>query len=309
MLDYFFFYFLILFLKTKQMNNLKSFNSHVTNRVAQVFTFSEDFYPVRTASELKHSHRAPLLIMHYSSFKAAWDWMILLLVIYTACYTPFVMAFLSENNNLKNNNSNNNNNNNKFASRFFTLTNSSSSSSDSSMSPMNKSTMASTQQHHQQSSVSTTNSIRANAHHIFQSNSLTPLIYIDLIVDITFLVDILINFCTTYVDKNDKIVASRLKIATNYLRGWFIIDMLAAVPFDLLFGNTAVNSDRFYLASLFKTPRLLRLVRVARKFDRYIEYGTAVLFLFLFLFCLVAHWLGKKSNCFPSLLLDFHCCN
>ena len=43
---------------------------------------------------------------------------------------------------------------------------------------------------------------------------------------------------------------------------------------------------------LFKTARLLRLVRVARKLDRYSEYGAAVLFLLVCLFALIAHWLA-----------------
>lgn len=36
----------------------------------------------------------PLIILHYSPFKAVWDWIILLLVLYTAVFTPYVAAFL-----------------------------------------------------------------------------------------------------------------------------------------------------------------------------------------------------------------------
>jgi hypothetical protein len=41
-----------------------------------------------------------------------------------------------------------------------------------------------------------------------------------------------------------------------------------------------------------KTARLLRLVRVARKIDRYSEYGAAVLVLLMATFALIAHWLA-----------------
>ena len=44
------------------------------------------------------------------------------------------------------------------------------------------------------------------------------------------------------------------------------------------------------MISLLKTARLLRLVRVARKLDRYSEYGIAVVFLLMGLFTLTAHW-------------------
>lgn len=33
-------------------------------------------------------------ILHYSPFKAVWDWLILILVVYTAIFTPYVAAFL-----------------------------------------------------------------------------------------------------------------------------------------------------------------------------------------------------------------------
>jgi hypothetical protein len=51
-------------------------------------------------------------------------------------------------------------------------------------------------------------------------------------------VDILINFRTTYVNKNDEVVSHPGKIAVHYFKGWFLIDVVAAIPFDLLlFGS------------------------------------------------------------------------
>ena len=43
---------------------------------------------------------------------------------------------------------------------------------------------------------------------------------------------------------------------------------------------------------LLKTPRLLRLLRVARRMDRYSEYGASVLLLLMAAFTLFAHWLA-----------------
>lgn len=57
------------------------------------------------------------------------------------------------------------------------------------------------------------------------------------------------------------------------------------------------------LIGLLKTARLLRLVRVARKLDRYSEYGAAVLFLLMCTFALIAHWLA----CIWSLPLFLFC--
>ncbi|KAJ8356430.1 hypothetical protein SKAU_G00192240 [Synaphobranchus kaupii] len=62
-------------------------------------------------------------------------------------------------------------------------------------------------------------------------------------------------------------------------------------------GNTTRSEDSVLpgLSSLFsslKVVRLLRLGRVARKLDHYLEYGAAVLVLLVCVFGLVAHWLA-----------------
>lgn len=62
-------------------------------------------------------------------------------------------------------------------------------------------------------------------------------------------------------------------------------------------GTTSANprhlaAQTTTLIGLLKTARLLRLVRVARKIDRYSEYGAAVLLLLMATFALIAHWLA-----------------
>lgn len=39
---------------------------------------------------------------------------------------------------------------------------------------------------------------------------------------------------TTYVNANDEVVSHPVRIAVHYFKGWFLIDMVAAIPFDLL---------------------------------------------------------------------------
>ncbi|KAI6201258.1 Ion transport and Cyclic nucleotide-binding domain containing protein [Aphelenchoides besseyi] len=170
-------------------------------------------------------------IVHYSPFKAVWDWIILLLVIYTAIFTPYVAVFL----------------------------------------------------------------LRESQENSRRARFSEPLEIIDLIVDIMFIVDIIINFRTTYVNDNDEVVSDPGKIARHYFTGWFIIDMIAAVPFDLLLANTNEEANTTTLIGLLKAARLLRLVRVARKLDRYSEYGAAVLLLLMATFALIAHWLASKN--------------
>ncbi|KAJ8012086.1 hypothetical protein DPEC_G00065030 [Dallia pectoralis] len=167
-------------------------------------------------------------ILHYSPFKAVWDWVILLLVIYTAIFTPYSAAFLL---------------NDQDGAAMQTC-----------------------------------------------GYSCSPLNVVDLVVDIMFIVDIVINFRTTYVNTNDEVVSQSQRIAVHYFKGWFLIDMVAAIPFDLLIYRSGEETTT--LIGLLKTARLLRLVRVARKLDRYSEYGAAVLFLLMCTFALIAHWLA-----------------
>ncbi|XP_021068740.1 potassium voltage-gated channel subfamily H member 6 isoform X2 [Mus pahari] len=199
---------------------------NVTEKVTQVLSLGADVLP-EYKLQAPRIHRGTIL--HYSPFKAVWDWLILLLVIYTAVFTPYSAAFL-----------------------------------------------LSDQDESQRGTCGYTCS---------------PLTVVDLIVDIMFVVDIVINFRTTYVNTNDEVVSHPRRIAIHYFKGWFLIDMVAAIPFDLLIFRTG-SDETTTLIGLLKTARLLRLVRVARKLDRYSEYGAAVLCLLMCTFALIAHWLA-----------------
>ncbi|XP_045743978.1 potassium voltage-gated channel subfamily H member 6 isoform X2 [Mirounga angustirostris] len=199
---------------------------NVTEKVTQVLSLGADVLP-EYKLQAPRIHRGTLL--HYSPFKAVWDWLILLLVIYTAVFTPYSAAFLL--------------------------------------------------------------SDQDESQRVDCGYTCSPLTVVDLIVDIMFVVDIVINFRTTYVNTNDEVVSHPRRIAVHYFKGWFLIDMVAAIPFDLLIFRTG-SDETTTLIGLLKTARLLRLVRVARKLDRYSEYGAAVLFLLMCTFALIAHWLA-----------------
>ncbi|CDQ74583.1 unnamed protein product [Oncorhynchus mykiss] len=196
----------------------------VTEKVTQVLSLGPDVLP---EYKLQTPRIHKWTILHYSPFKAVWDWVILLLVIYTAIFTPYSAAFL--------------------------------------LSDQEEAAMQT-------------------------CGYCSPLNVVDLIVDIMFIVDIVINFRTTYVNTNDEVVSQSQRIAVHYFKGWFLIDMVAAIPFDLLIYRSGEETTT--LIGLLKTARLLRLVRVARKLDRYSEYGAAVLFLLMCTFALIAHWLA-----------------
>ncbi|XP_061668600.1 potassium voltage-gated channel subfamily H member 5-like isoform X2 [Syngnathoides biaculeatus] len=160
-----------------------------------------------------------------------------------------------------------------------------------------------------------------------RQNNLAWLV-LDSIVDVIFLVDIVLNFHTTFVGPAGEVISDARLIRMNYVKTWFVIDLLSCLPYDIINafehfeedfvapsspasrlrdsshvhrnGTRTEDSVLPGLSSLFsslKVIRLLRLGRVARKLDHYLEYGAAVLVLLVCVFGLVAHWLACIWYC------------
>ncbi|XP_059944382.1 potassium voltage-gated channel subfamily H member 1 isoform X2 [Mesoplodon densirostris] len=115
---------------------------------------------------------------------------------------------------------------------------------------------------------------------------------VDSIVDVIFLVDIVLNFHTTFVGPAGEVISDPKLIRMNYLKTWFVIDLLSCLPYDVINAFENVDEGISSLFSSLKVVRLLRLGRVARKLDHYIEYGAAVLVLLVCVFGLAAHWMA-----------------
>ncbi|KAM9856919.1 potassium voltage-gated channel subfamily H member 1b [Aulostomus maculatus] len=124
-----------------------------------------------------------------------------------------------------------------------------------------------------------------------KQNNVTWLV-IDSIVDVIFLVDIVLNFHTTFVGPAGEVISDPKLIRMNYVKTWFVIDLLSCLPYDVINAFENVDEGISSLFSSLKVVRLLRLGRVARKLDHYIEYGAAVLVLLVCVFGLAAHWLA-----------------
>jgi len=61
-----------------------------------------------------------------------------------------------------------------------------------------------------------------------------PLLVADQISNVAFAVDLVINFFTGYLDvKARLVVLDRRRVQRNYLRSWFLADLLATIPFDV----------------------------------------------------------------------------
>ncbi|KAM9319397.1 voltage-gated inwardly rectifying potassium channel KCNH3 [Gastrophryne carolinensis] len=111
----------------------------------------------------------------------------------------------------------------------------------------------------------------------------------DLVVEILFILDIIMNFRTTFVSQSGQVVFSSRLIFIHYIRTWFLVDFLAALPVDLLY---SFKVNIYFGAHLLKTVRLLRLLRLLPRLDRYSQYSAVVLSLLMVVFALLAHWVA-----------------
>lgn len=83
---------------------------------------------------------------------------------------------------------------------------------------------------------------------------------LDIFIDVFFLTDVVLGFCTTYVHDNGAEEFDLGKIAKNYLKTWFVIDVAISLPYGLIL--TGVNN--IAAAKLLKVGRLMRSSKAMR---------------------------------------------
>ncbi|XP_026999360.2 potassium voltage-gated channel subfamily H member 8 [Tachysurus fulvidraco] len=167
--------------------------------------------------------KSRFILLHYGTFKAGWDWLILLATFYVAVTVPYNVCFAV------------------VGGRDETIT------------------------------------------------TRSPPSVSDILVEILFMLDIVLNFRTTFVSTSGQVVYDARSICVHYVTTWLFVDLIAALPFDLLY---AFNVSVFFGVHLLKTVRLLRLLRLLQKLERYSQYSAVVLTLLMSMFALLAHWMA-----------------
>ena len=109
----------------------------------------------------------------------------------------------------------------------------------------------------------------------------------DALTDTCFILDLIINFFTAYIDDWGSLITDRKRIAQMYLSKWFWVDLPACLPFEHF-----VPASEAIAVSMIKCVRLLRIGKVLKYMDRFRFANFArILRLFMFLM-LVCHWIG-----------------
>ncbi|XP_070771278.1 voltage-gated delayed rectifier potassium channel KCNH8 [Enoplosus armatus] len=169
--------------------------------------------------------KSRFILLHYGTFKAGWDWLILLATFYVAVTVPYNVCF----------------------------------------------------------------TVVGGRDEGSSSAPRSPPSVSDILVEILFILDILLNFRTTFVSTSGQVVYDARSICIHYVTTWLFVDLIAALPFDLLY---AFNVSVYFGVHLLKTVRLLRLLRLLQKLERYSQYSAVVLTLLMSMFALLAHWMA-----------------
>ena len=125
-------------------------------------------------------------------------------------------------------------------------------------------------------------------------------------IDLFFVVDILLNFRTTYRHGGEDVI-DRQRISDRYLHSMFLVDLLATVPLDaLLLGWRHVTVHGISVVLLLRCMRLLRVARFFSIFHRWQQLswtnaGSLRVVKFLLLIALVLHCIACAWFLVPYL--------
>ena len=85
----------------------------------------------------------------------------------------------------------------------------------------------------------------------------TFLMFFQKFIDLMFIIEILLIFCTQIYDENDNIINDRIQIASNYLKKWFLVDSITTFPsFYFNYSNILINNLKWLVVfRMFKLTK------------------------------------------------------
>lgn len=100
--------------------------------------------------------------------------------------------------------------------------------------------------------------------------------WVNLVLDLCFMVDVLLNFCTAYYDSaSDTWVALWSPVIMHYVRGWFVVDIVSGLPIGLIKGPPGskvppaiAQLGIVKLVKLLRLAKLLRMLRAGRNLQK-----------------------------------------
>lgn len=92
--------------------------------------------------------------------------------------------------------------------------------------------------------------------------------YIEIVIDCLFILDIILNFNTTFYNEElRKKDYSYYNIFINYIKKWFIFDLITSIPYDKFLIQDEITDSRYaklYDYNLLKILKIVRVLRIGR---------------------------------------------
>lgn len=103
----------------------------------------------------------------------------------------------------------------------------------------------------------------------FESTPSEWIFWWEVVVDLYFWCDIVINFRTAYYDELNELIIDNRKICKEYLTGWFVLDFLSCLPLTYIGlmlnqNDTEAAGADLKILKVFRMVRLAKLLRLAR---------------------------------------------
>lgn len=140
---------------------------------------------------------------------------------------------------------------------------------------------------------------------------------LDLFIDIYFVIDVVVNFRTAYIDQHGNLEGRPSKIAIHCMQRWFAVDLISVLPIQYyqaiveektVGAETDVNSQRtLKVLRLLRMSKMLRAAKIRKLVKKYSDVKTAqwlpaiLMFLTIIVLC---HLLGKNASNLPLLLIS-----
>ena len=87
---------------------------------------------------------------------------------------------------------------------------------------------------------------------------------VDLSVDYLFLIDVVLNFRTAYLDENDNEITDPRRVAWRYATSWLFVDLVSSLPIDSMSSNWKKTGSVTRLGKLLKLSKILKVFRLVK---------------------------------------------
>lgn len=144
------------------------------------------------------------------------------------------------------------------------------------------------------------------------SEQVDGLFWFDRFVDLLFIADLFLNFRTGTATDSGAVVLDPEVIVWTYLRGWFAIDFVSAIPYEVFFiiatpeaydpdlaqGLRAPSMLRVsQMIRIFKAVKMLRILRLSQVFTRWerafvVKHAVSTVTRYFVAIFFAAHWIA-----------------